>query len=209
MSHLKYHKKVNKTAYFLLYEKLKQEYFPKRSRLWFFDTLFSPDTAHIFKFFYAYDKFNHMNSDERKGSYSLALDQYEKLVRKLKLRKGSFNASWLGHYVTDCLEPMHMVEWREEKGKERRKKAKFHVWVEHNTRKTKFQSWELVQIKEPIDKYLNKKTDEIKKLEIQNYSKKDKQKIRELYEEKIMPAQVEAVASIWYKAVCEANGIIQ
>jgi len=158
MPHFRYHSKVNKAAYLMLKEKLDQEYFPKKAKLWFYGNIFSPDVAHSFKFLSGYEKFNHMNSEKHEGSLVQSLKQYKKLVRKLKSKKGAFNAAWLGHFIADSLEPMHQTEWRDKNKKTRKQKRNFHLWVEHNTIKLNFQAGNLVEIKEPLDTYLKKKT---------------------------------------------------
>ncbi len=205
MSHLKYHRKVNNAAYLSLKERLKKEYFPKKSNILVYNTILSPDTIHVFKHVYGFESFNHLNSETYNGAYSLALKHYKKLVKSLKIKKGAFSASWLGHFIVDCLEPMHLFNWKVEDKKNRRQNLRLHAWTEMSTRNIKAKEQKIIDIKEPVSNFIKKKSSEIKNIEIKRYYPKQKKKILNIYEEKITPIHVQAVASIWYKAVCEAN----
>jgi hypothetical protein len=205
MSHPKYHHKINNVAYFLLKEKIGSVYFPKKEQMLIYDTFISPDTLHVFKHIYGFKKFNHLNSEKYNGGYVFALSYYDKLVKRLKNKKGALCASWLGHFIVDCLEPMHLFNWKVHDLKKRKQNLRLHAWTEINTKNIIITKKEIIEIKESLPKYIQKKSNEIRKLDIKNHYPKNKEKILETYEKKIAPLHVQAVASIWYKAVCEAN----
>lgn len=204
MSHLKYHYKINKVAYQVLKQKLGKKYFPSFAEMFVYTTVLSPDVIHVFKHIYGYETYNHLNTKKHPQALDFAIKHYDKLVKKLKLNRGALNAAWLGHFIVDSLEPMHLFEWKVENKKNRRKKLMIHASIEDSMKNLRIISSEIIQIKSSVEEFIKKQSNEIKKLNIQDYYP-DKNKIIKIYEKKIIPMQVQAVASIWYKAVCDSN----
>ncbi len=201
MSYIDYHYRINKIAYKMLKKKIGKLYFPNEYQMFIFNTILSPDIVHSFKFIYGYHKFNHMNTGKKNNAYERVLKHYEKLVTKLKFNQGAFYAAWLAHFVVDCLEPMHLSDWKVKNPEERRKKMLLHIWIESKTRNIEIKKNNIVNIKGAVGDYIDKKADEIKSLNVDKYYP-DTNKIKKIYENNITPIHVQAVASIWYKAVC-------
>ena len=126
---------------------------------------------------------------------------YDKLVERLKSKKGVSSASWLGHFITDCLEPMHQIDWKD---KNKKTDLKTHFWVEMITDDFEVKKNIKLDNVKDVRKYLQEKSEEIRKIKIIG---KPKNKIKKIYNEKVIPQQIKSVASIWYKAVREVNDI--
>jgi hypothetical protein len=48
---------------------------------------------------------------------------------------------------------------------------------------------------------------QVSEIELKKHYPHNKDKVKRIYEEEIIPIQVQGVASIWYKAISEANGV--
>ncbi|MBS1266252.1 MAG: hypothetical protein MAG795_00219 [Candidatus Woesearchaeota archaeon] len=205
MTHPTQHKVILKKAYPVLKNNLENEFFPALNKIQKYESKLGPDTFHVGRFLGFYKKFNHMNSPDFKGALNKINPYYMKLVKNLKKHKGAKTAAWLAHFCVDALEPTHLEDWRYVKNKKRMKEK--HIWVEINTKHLPIEkTLSIIQIRS-IHKYIEEASNQIRKLKILDLYPNNKTKIFKLYKQKVLPIQVQAVASVWNRAICDAHEI--
>ena len=129
---------------------------------------------------------------------------YHQLVGKLKTGKGGGReAAWLAHFVADATEPAHLYDWRTGKGQ--REKLKKHLQLEKLTEKVRHnrrQNLKITKTPESVRNYLIGLGKDIRALNLPDLL--DSGRLMPAYESQVVPRQIQAIASVWFKAVEES-----
>jgi hypothetical protein len=210
MSHPKTHRKITKKAYQVVKPYINDGYFPKYRKIYLFDKALNPDVSDFTKHIRGFDKKNHLNTKEHPQALEKAEKYYDRLVKALSKGKGGAKAaSWLSHFIADSLEPAHLFEWKVNGSKKSSlQNLRFHSWLERKAKKLKVELEEFLYSDDDFDliEYLKAISEEIRKLDIPNIDPLDFDVIPILYENIIIPIQVQTVALAWCQAARRANG---